>query len=203
MTSVDESIAAVVLAAGRSSRMGHPKAALMMPNGNTFLGQVVDGLLDGGVARVVVVTSSTGDSVRAALPARQRGSVEFSVNENADRGQLSSLQCGLAAVAGAGAVVVALVDVPLVSPAVVASLLSAWTESHAALVRPMREGRHGHPMLIAEPLITHLLAADPELSAREIVREYAASGIEIPTTDEGPFLDVDTPEDYRRLFARV
>ena len=59
-------------------------------------------------------------------------------------------------------------------------------------------------MLIAEPLLAEVRAANPSATTtREVVRRYAAAGVEVETNDEGPFLDVDTPEEYRRLIASL
>jgi CTP:molybdopterin cytidylyltransferase MocA len=58
-------------------------------------------------------------------------------------------------------------------------------------------------MLIAQPLIAELLAADPPSSARDVVRRYAARGVELQVQEDGPFLDVDTPEEYGRLVERL
>jgi CTP:molybdopterin cytidylyltransferase MocA len=95
------------------------------------------------------------------------------------------------------------VDVPLAGRTVVRALIDAWMSSGASLIRPTRAERHGHPMLIAPPLIDELLAAAPSSSARAIVRRHAATGVELETAEDGPFLDVDTPEEYGRLIASL
>jgi CTP:molybdopterin cytidylyltransferase MocA len=184
--------------------MGVPKAALRLPGGDTFVGRITSELSAGGAAPVVIVVS--GDTPRwevAGFTLPEAEQVQYLVNPEPDRGQLSSLQCGLAAVAGAPAVLVTLVDVPLASRAVVRALIQAWTSSGASLIRPTRAGHHGHPMLIGPPVIAELLAADPSSSARAIVRRHAATGIELDTDEDGPFVDVDTPEEYGRLIASL
>ncbi|MGH7486583.1 MAG: nucleotidyltransferase family protein, partial [bacterium] len=109
-------IPAIVLAAGRSSRMGRAKATLPLGHGHTFLTRVVRTFLDAGVDDVLVVVGHDADAIAASfsesgLPAR------FVLNRNYDRGQLSSLLAGLSAIdrPGISAVLVTLVDVPLVS----------------------------------------------------------------------------------------
>src|SRR5262245_64328426 len=118
-------IPALVLAAGRSTRMGRPKACLPIDERDTFLSRIVRTLLDAGVDDVVVVlgheAAAIADAFAASgLPAR------LVLNREYDRGQLSSLQAGLAVVdrPGVSAVLVTLVDVPLVSVATVRRVLA-------------------------------------------------------------------------------
>ncbi|HEX2310456.1 MAG TPA: nucleotidyltransferase family protein [Vicinamibacterales bacterium] len=194
---------AIVLAAGRSSRMGEPKAALRLPGGHTFLGHIASALVGGGASPVVVIVSPDDRAAGAALPSELEAAVRWVVNPHPDRGQLSSLQRGLQHLLDAPAVVVTLVDVPLIDARLVAALVDTWIGSRAPLVRPARAGRHGHPMVVAPPLTADLLAADPGASARDLVRAYAARGIELQMEDDGPFLDVDTPDEYHRLVGRL
>jgi CTP:molybdopterin cytidylyltransferase MocA len=183
--------------------MGEPKAALRLPGGDTFLGRILRGLVSGGAAPVFTVVAPDDRAAECRVPPELRGVVHVSRNPQPDRGQLSSLQCGLACAVGAPAVILTLVDVPLVDAKLVSRLIAAWRASRVPLVRPARDGRHGHPVLMAEPLIGELLAADPSSNARAIVRRYADRGLELEVQDEGPFLDVDTPEEYRQLFERL
>src|SRR5262245_36469590 len=109
-------IPAIVLAAGRSTRMGRPKATLPIGDRETFLSRIVRTLLEAGVDDVVVVLGHDADAVAAAFAASGLRA-RLAVNADYDRGQLSSLQTGLAVVDRPGviAALVTLVDVPLVS----------------------------------------------------------------------------------------
>jgi len=195
-------IPAIVLAAGRSSRMGRAKATLPAGDGHTFLSRIVQTLLAAGVDDVVVVVWHEADAIanafaRSGLPAR------FVVNREYDRGQLSSLLAGLHAVdrPGVSAVLVTLVDVPLVSAATVRAVIDSYRRTHAAVVRPTSGDRHGHPMLIDRSLFPSLRAADSAVGAKPIVRAHATAAGDIEIDDEGAFTDVDTEEDYRRVFT--
>src|SRR6478735_8904443 len=120
-------IPALVLAARRSSRMGRAKATLPAGVGHTFLTRIIRTLLDAGVDDVIVVVGHDADLIASSfaesgLPAR------FVVNHDYDRGQLSSLLAGLDAIdrPGVSAMLVTLVDVPLVSAATVRAVIEAY-----------------------------------------------------------------------------
>ena len=186
----------IVLAAGASSRMGRPKP--LMPIGrDTFVTRVCRTLRAGGVEDLVVVAGAEMEAVagvlgRAGLPARV---IE---NPRRDEGQLSSVLAGLALAdrPGVDAVLVQLVDVPLVQPATVAALLDAFHLTGAPIVRPVVGGRHGHPVLFARAVFDELRSADPAVGAREVVRAHEADACDVPVDDEGACRDIDTPEDY-------
>jgi molybdenum cofactor cytidylyltransferase len=184
--------------------MGQPKASLRLPGGDTFIGRITRELTGGGAAPVIVVVPDRGEpGPTSTISSGAAATVEYVINPEPDRGQTSSLQCGLSSVQDAPAVLVTLVDVPLVSAALVRALIAAWASSGARVVRPTRGGHHGHPIVIAQPVMGELLAADPSAPARAIIRRHAASGLDLEVADDGPFLDVDTPEEYQRLIASL
>lgn len=179
--------------------MGAPKALLPVGTaGETFIDRVTGTLLDAGVDRVVVVVGADADAIRAA--ARLRAGVQIVDNPNFEKGQLTSLLTALAQLdePGVSAVLVTLIDVPLVSVQTVRALLAAHRERGAAVVRPVSGGRHGHPVIFDRRLFEELRRADPAVGAKSVLRAHAADMIEIPVADEGAFIDVDTREDYER-----
>ena len=195
-------IPALVLAAGRSSRMGRAKATLPAGDGHTFLTRIVQTFLDAGVDDVIVVVGHdaeliAGNFAASGLPAR------FVVNPDYDRGQLSSLVAGLGVVdrPGVSAVLVTLVDVPLVSAATVRAVVERYRRTGAPIVRPTSGDRHGHPLLIGHALFDALRAADPAVGAKPIVRAHASADGDIAIDDEGAFTDIDTEEDYRKAIT--
>jgi molybdenum cofactor cytidylyltransferase len=195
-------IPVIVLAAGRSSRMGRAKALLPLANGETFLTRIARTFLDAGVADVVIVVGHDAEAIvksfsESALPAR------FVLNPNYDRGQLSSLLAGLDVVdrPGTSAALVTLVDVPLVSSATVRTVIDRYLTTRAPVVRPTSGTRHGHPLLIDRSLFNALRSADPKTGSKPIVRAHASAEGDVPIEDEGAFIDVDTAEDYTRLIS--
>jgi molybdenum cofactor cytidylyltransferase len=191
-------IPGLVLAAGASSRMGRPKALLPLAPEGTFLGRVLATLAGAGVDPLVVIAREALD-VRAAWPDPRAGAVRVVVNPSPDRGQLSSLLCGLDALDAPPAVLVTLVDVPLASRRTVSAVIDAWQRSGAPLVRPTTGGRHGHPVIFSGPLLAALRSADPVAGAKPVVRAFEASQVNVPVDDPGILEDIDTPADYERL----
>ena len=190
-----DAVAGVVLAAGRSVRMGRPKALLPLGAGETFLSRVLFTLDSAGAAPLIVVGTAEWPADPAGV---SRARLVF--NPAPDRGQVSSLQCGLAAVPPAiRAVLFTLVDVPLVSVDTVRTLIDVMRGTDADVVRPERSGRHGHPVLVSRTVVEDLLAADVSETARAVLGRYAGSTVDVSVQDEGAFLDIDTPEEYERL----
>jgi len=193
-------IGAVVLAAGASSRMGQPKAGLPLGRGGqTVLSMGVDALLAAGVPHVVVVAGAHPDVVRRVLHARDRR-VRVVDHPGWADGQLSSLLCGLDAIEHPQleALLVTLVDVPLVSKDTVRALMRAWRETGAPIVRPARGDEHGHPVLFDQRLFSELRTTDLAAGAKPVVRAHAGELLNLPVTDDGAFLDLDVPADYKR-----
>jgi len=194
-------IVGIILAAGSSSRMGRAKA--LLPIGpDLFVTRLCQTMASAGIDDTVVVTGAAtreiGDALRAA--GLQPRVVE---NPAPERGQLSSLLVGLGLAdrPGVEAVLVTLVDVPLVAASTVAAMIEAWRTTHAPLVRPVRAGRHGHPVLFARALFDELRHADAGQGAKAVVRAHAQDGVDVRVDDEGATLDIDTPEDYERLIG--
>lgn len=194
-------IRAVVLAAGASSRMGQAKAALPLgTTGESVVARVVRTLLAAGLPDVTVVAGAHIDAVRAAMPAFEP---RARVVEHLDwaQGQLSSLLAGLAAVENPQleAILVTLVDVPLVRPQSVAAIVQAWRETRAPIVRPVDGERHGHPVVFDRSVFDDLRRADPNVGAKAVFALHASRRLDVTVKDEGAYVDVDTPADYERV----
>ena len=193
-------IPVIVLAAGRSSRMGRAKALLPLGEGDTFLTRIARTFLDAGVGDVVIVVGHDAEAIVARF--QESGlRARFVLNREYDRGQLSSLVAGLDVVdrPGTAATLVTLVDVPLVSAATVRAVLDHYAATRAPIVRPTSGSRHGHPLLLDRRLFGALRTADPAGGAKPIVRAYASAAGDLSIADEGAFIDIDTADDYQRV----
>ena len=206
-------IPAIVLAAGKSTRMGRPKATLPLPGGDTFLSRIVRTFHAAGVDDVIVVLGHDAEAIAEAC-AQEPTQARFVLNPDYERGQFSSLVKGLNAVdrPGITATLLTLVDVPLVTADTVRMVLERYARAHAPIVRPTRvkpsrsadggsgvETEHGHPVLIDRSLFDAIRRANPAEGAKPVVRSHASAEGDLAIADEGAFLDIDTAEEYRRL----
>lgn len=180
--------AALILAAGRSRRMGQPKADL--PLGPcTFLETILKRL----PARLWVAVV-TGEGAAVPEGARQV------VNPHPERGQLASLQQGLHAGAAKFAfTLVALVDLPAVRASTYEQLVSAAEAGGGDLWVPRQGGRRGHPVVFGQACYDDLLRAPLEEGSRWAVARHRSRRVEVEVDDPEIHRDVDTPADYRRL----
>lgn len=198
-------IPSIVLAAGLSTRMGRTKALLPLPGGATFLSRILHALYDGGTTQIVVVTGRDANDVRdAGAFARVLVPVAYIGNPDTSRGQLSSLFTGLTALPkDIEAVVVTLSDVPLTRPDTVKALITRWDQTRAPIVRPVRDGRHGHPFVLDRAVLDAITTQNLRLTIRELMEPFLpGEEVECPE-DDGPFEDFDTPEEYSELIKRL
>lgn len=98
-------------------------------------------------------------------------------------------------------VLLALVDAPLFSAATVRAVLQRFADSGAPVVRAVRDGEHGHPVLIARALFDAIRGADPSQGAKPVVRAHASPAGDVAVDDPGAFVDIDTRDDYERLIT--
>jgi molybdenum cofactor cytidylyltransferase len=195
-------IPAVILAAGLSTRMGRPKPLLPLPGGETFVTRIVRSFLEAGVDDVVVVLGHEANAVAAKL-IESGVAARFVINEAYATGQLSSLLRGLNAIdrPGVKAMLLTLVDVPMVSPSTIRAVIDRYQKTHAPIVRPVRGDEHGHPVLIDRSLFSLLRGADADEGAKPIVRGHVSPAGDVPVDDDGAFFDIDTPAAYERAIG--
>lgn len=188
----NERVAGIVLAAGRSRRMGAPKPLLTV-EGRTFVRAAVETLRGGGCGSVVVVVAGP----EAGAEASDAGAVM--VEGRPDAEQVDSLRTALEHVAAEIAAVLVLpVDHPLVRTTTVRELITASGMDPDAVIRPVYRGRPGHPTLFPRAFWTAL--RDPALlrGARSVVESPGTRTVDVDVDDPGVVADIDTPAAYRR-----
>lgn len=190
-------IAAVVLSAGESSRMGRPKAFLRI-DGQTFIEKIVAALRQAGLENIIVILGHNAEAMRqkiAHLP------VTVLVNSDYQKGQLSSLQVAvrhLLADEDCQGMLVHLVDHPYIHAGLVNLLLQRFETSGKAIVVPRFGAKRGHPVIFARSLFDELLNAPLDEGAKAVVNAHREQTLEVDTADEGITVDIDTPELYRQ-----
>lgn len=189
--------AAVVLAAGMSTRLGQPKQLLDLggePLIRRTVGQVAAAR---SVAEVVVVTGARAAEVAAALqglPCRLVHNPEYA------GGMSTSLRAGVAALGPEVEVaVICLGDQPLVGPAVIDGLIAALAAGGKSIAQPVYGGRRGNPVAFRRRHFAALLAATGDAGGRAVLAAHPEEVVAVPCPDARAALDVDTWADYERL----
>ena len=189
---------ALILAAGRSRRMGTPK--LLLPyEGTSIVQNVVRKVRAAGVPSVLVVLGAERDSIKDIL---KDDSVKFVRNPDFRRGMLSSVQSGLRALPRAATwAMVLLGDQPALSEPVIRAMLQARERTAKGILVPVCKGKRGHPLLFDLKYKKEALALDPAIGLRQLLRDHPDDILEVEVEDEAVLKDIDTPEDYRQANA--
>ena len=189
-------LAAVILSAGASSRMGRPKALLPYREG-TFLEHLIEVTRDPRIGVTRVVLGAGADVIRTV--AGLDSSVVV-LNPNWEQGQLSSIRAGLRSLEGidVDGIILCPVDHPLVSARLVSDLVERFYLNKKAIVLPTYNTRRGHPVIFSKTLFGELLAAPEEKGARAVVWSHAGDILEAPTDEEGVVLNINDPDMLRR-----
>ena len=193
---MDKRVAGIILAAGRSQRMGRPKALLPI-FGATFLEHIVRQIRASRLADLKVVLGHQPETILDRLPDLKPATV---VNSRYREGQLSSLQTGIRALdpETCDGLMLFLVDHPLVHPTLIDALLDCFSQGGHPIVIPSFRRRRGHPVLFARELFPELLAASPDEGAVAVVRQHRREIRHLEWQSDEILVDVDTPEAYRR-----
>lgn len=190
-------IAALLLAAGQSRRMGPENKLLAELEGGVMVAQVAAQLLASKAAPLLAVTGHEREKVEAALSGLKMG---FTHNPDYATGLSSSLHRGLAALpADCDGVVVCLGDMPGVTSGVIDRLIAAFDPLEGrAICVPTWEGKRGNPVLFARRFLAEMQEIAGDVGARHLIGEYPELVCEVAMDDldagEGVLLDVDTPE---------
>jgi len=188
-------VAAILLAAGRSERMGAFKP--LLPFGSTSVIQAcIKYLKAGGIETIVVVLGHNAEKLRQHV---NDPSVVFAVNSDPDSEMSESIKCGVAMLpADVEATLIALVDHPAVPPDVVKTLIDEWRQG-AQLIIPTWQGRGGHPVLVDLLFSDELKRLDPSGGLKSLFRSHAEAVLRVPVGSEYVARDMDTWDDYAHL----
>lgn len=183
-------VAAIVLAAGKSSRMGSNKL-MAEAGGAPLLAHVLGTLKRSAVDDIIVVTGHEAEAVKALLPEGQR-SVH---NPRYAEGLSTSVAAGLRDIGQADAALVCLGDMPLVDAQTINKLIAAFNPTeHRSICLPTFEGKRGNPVLWGRRHFAALSAITGDQGGRAIVEDLAEEVVDVPVTSDGVLRDADTPE---------
>lgn len=197
-------LAAVILAAGESRRMGRPKALLPFPATEatpgkvTFLEHLISVSRHPKIGALRVVLGAHAEQIQEKLRLDADCVV---INRDWRKGQLSSIQSAIRSLpaSGTNAIMVFLVDHPLISSRLVNHLVNAFYGLRSAIVLPTYKGKRGHPVIFPASLYNELLAAPLDTGARAVVWAHAHEVLEVPTEEEGVVLNLNDPETLKRF----
>jgi CTP:molybdopterin cytidylyltransferase MocA len=189
-------LAAAILSAGESRRMGTPKA-LLPYRGSTFLEHLIEVTRHPRVGLTKIVLGAGAQVIRDKLHLDEASVV---INEEWEKGQLSSIQAAVRSLANAGTdgMILCPVDHPLVSANLVARLIEEFDSSGKLIVLPTYKGRRGHPLIFRASLYDELLEASATVGARQVVWAHRDEVLEVATDEEGIILNLNDPETLRK-----
>ena len=196
------SIAAIVLSAGQSRRMGARNKLLAEVDGTPMVVRAVDAALASQAGPVIVVTGHERDEVEAALAGRD---VSFAHNPAFAEGISTSLKAGLDAVPDtADGAVICLGDMPLISAGLLDRLIAAYNPVEGrAIVVPTRAGKRGNPVLWDRRFFAEMHQVAGDVGARHLIGDYAELVAEVETEDAAVLTDIDTPEALDRFTGKA
>jgi molybdenum cofactor cytidylyltransferase len=186
-------VAAILLAAGKSRRMGSCKQLLPLGD-RTVIARCLETLVAAGMDEIVVVVSPEG---RCVAEAARKHPVQIMVNPESGGDMASSVRAGRDALtADARGVIVLPCDYPLVSAGTITGLIGEHGESPASIVIPRHREKRGHPLLFPRTVLNELTN---DLTLRDLVRRRPELVRCLDVDDRGVLFDMDTPEDYGRI----
>jgi molybdenum cofactor cytidylyltransferase len=194
-------VAGLILAAGKSERMGRPKALLPF-QGSCFLTHIFREATHSELTSVKVVLGHQSDAILKALQEIEPNAL---LNRDYESGQLTSLQCGLKHLSSPlpDGVMVFLIDHPMVHRTLVNQIVEAFSRHTSPIVVPSFQYRRGHPMIFGADLFNELLEAPLDQGAMTVVRKHTAEILHLEVDEPGVLVDIDTPEAYEEHVIRA
>ena len=192
-------LAAAILAAGESSRMGQPKA-LLPYQGVTFVEHLMEATKHPRIGVRKIILGAGAAEIRAKLHIDPECIL---VNEDWRRGPLTSMQTAIRyfTPAATEGLLVCPVDHPLISQYLISLLIEKFDACQKSIIIPTYEGRRGHPVIFRANLYQELLEASLEVGARQVVWAHAEDVAHVPTEEEGVTLNLNKPDTLRQAFG--
>lgn len=190
-----QGLAAVLLAGGRSQRMGQPKVLLDW-DGRPIIQHIIDVLTKVDISPIIIVLGAYHDQITDVVTS---DSVSFVQNVNWEAGgMLSSIQAGLRAVPlSKEGIVIMLGDHPSISADTLRLLKKGFFETNAPIILPEYRGRSGHPIVLRQTIWEEVYSLDPNIGLRQLMRNHISGIARVDVGTDEIFRDIDTPQDYQ------
>ena len=191
-------VAAIVLAAGGSQRMGRPKQLLPI-RGRPMVRHVTEAVAATGLAQVIAVTGAHAEEVAAALADLP---VEIVVNESWTEGMSGSMRAGLRVLRPEiQAALLVLGDQPALTTDLLQLLVNRYRATGAPIVAPFYQGQRGNPVLFDRVLFSELLAVKGDRGGRLLIARHKEQVEWVEVDDPAVIMDIDSPQDYQRILG--
>ena len=191
-------VAAIVLAAGGSQRMGRPKQLLPI-RGRPMVRHVTEAVAATGLAQVIAVTGAHAEEVAAALADLP---VEIVVNESWTEGMSGSMLAGLRVLRPEiQAALLVLGDQPALTTDLLQLLVNRYRATGAPIVAPFYQGQRGNPVLFDRVLFSELLAVKGDRGGRLLIARHKEQVEWVEVDDPAVIMDIDSPQDYQRILG--
>lgn len=189
-------LAAIILAAGKSARMGQAKQLLPLGE-STVLGQSIAHVRGAALDEIILVLGASAEAIRRQLPLE---GLKLVVNPHYEEGMATSLRAGLEALSPqADAALILLADQPLVRPATLNRLADHYRRTNPRILIPTCRGIRGNPVLLDRSLFAEAMALAGDVGCRALFAQHPEAIAKLEVEDEGILLDIDNPDDYQRL----
>ncbi len=196
-------ISGILLAAGESKRMGGAFKPLLKWSKWTVIGECVDQMRISQLAEIIVVLGHREAEIRPRLAGT---GVLFAINENYQKGMLSSIKTGLEMLSSNDhAFMLLLVDQPMITADLIDALIGAYSEGDKGIVLPTYQGVPGHPVVISADYVDDIMQMDDRVEGglRSFINGHREDWLEVPVKTSAVIEDIDLPEDYDRLSKQV
>ncbi len=196
-------ISGILLAAGESKRMQGAFKPLLKWGKRTVIGECIQQLRNSQLAEIFVVLGHREMEVRQSLAG---SGVQYVINDEYRKGMLSSIKTGLSMLSpNEDAVLIALVDQPMVTSKIIDQLIDAFDQGDKGIVLPTYQGKHGHPIIINASYVDDIMQLDENADEglRAFIDAHRGDILAVPVETSAVLEDIDRPEDYERLGKQV
>jgi len=193
-------IVSILLAAGRSLRMGQTKQLLPFAN-STVLEQTIDRHLASNTDKLIVVLGYHAEKIKRIIASRP---IEIITNTNYEMGMSTSIIAALKSLnTKTEAILIGLGDQPLIESRTINMLIDEYRRQQKGIIVPIYQKKRGHPIIMNIKYKKELSEMTDDIGARGIIRRHPDDVMEIPVTDEGVCIDIDTPDSYQSAIKKL